>query len=72
MKTSIHNQFLQKAEIRDIQEKKLQELLRYVKNHSPYYQRIFKKQSIGYRTDSTIEGPGFTPHNRQRRPSIVQ
>ncbi|HCL84517.1 MAG TPA: phenylacetate--CoA ligase, partial [Chitinophagaceae bacterium] len=29
-----------------MQEKKLQELLRYVKNHSPYYQRIFKEQSI--------------------------
>ena len=46
MTTSIHNQFLKKAEIRDMQEKKLQELLRYVKNHSPYYQRIFKEQSI--------------------------
>lgn len=46
MNTSIHNQFLRKAEIRDMQEKKLQELLRYVKNHSPYYQRIFKEQSI--------------------------
>jgi phenylacetate-CoA ligase len=46
MNTSIHNQFLQQPEIRDLQEKKLQELLRYVKNHSPYYQRIFKEQSI--------------------------
>jgi phenylacetate-CoA ligase len=46
MKTSQNKNFIQPAEIRDIQEKKLQELLLYVKTHSPYYQNVFKKNHI--------------------------
>jgi phenylacetate-CoA ligase len=39
------NLYLQ-PEIRDIQEKKLQELLQYVKSNSPYYQGIFQTNHI--------------------------
>jgi phenylacetate-CoA ligase len=46
MSSSFHRKFLQRAEILDIQEKKLRELLDYVTVHSPYYQRIFKEQGI--------------------------
>jgi phenylacetate-CoA ligase len=46
MNQTSHKKFIQQPEIRDIQEKKLRELLAYVKNHSPYYQRIFKEKNI--------------------------
>ncbi len=46
MKTADQRKFLQLPEIRDIQERKLQDLLGYLKSNSPYYQRIFKHQSI--------------------------
>jgi phenylacetate-CoA ligase len=46
MSGSSHKKFLQQAEILDIQEKKLRELLDYLTAHSPYYQRIFKEQGI--------------------------
>lgn len=41
-----HNKFIQQAEIRGMQEKKLEELLAYLKSNSPYYQRIFKQNQI--------------------------
>jgi phenylacetate-CoA ligase len=46
MSSPSHKKFLQHAEIRDIQEKKLRELLDYLSDHSPYYQKIFKEQEI--------------------------
>jgi phenylacetate-CoA ligase len=38
--------FLKYPEIREIQEKKLRELLDYIKKESPYYRRIFKELHI--------------------------
>jgi phenylacetate-CoA ligase len=46
MKTSSHYKFLQQPEIRNIQEKKLQDLLVYLKSNSPYYQKIFRQLHI--------------------------
>src|ERR1700719_636438 len=46
MKTSSRYKFLQQPEIRDIQEKKLYDLLVYLKANSPYYQKIFKQLHI--------------------------
>ena len=46
MKTSSRYKFLQQPEIRDIQEKKLHDLLVYLKSNSPYYQKIFKQLHI--------------------------
>ena len=45
---SPNKKFLQQKEIRDIQEKKLRELLEYVGSHSPFYQRIFVEQKIDF------------------------
>ena len=44
-KSNHTNDFLEE-DIRELQEKKLAELLRYVQLHSPYYKRIFKKGQI--------------------------
>jgi phenylacetate-CoA ligase len=38
--------FMQQKDIRNLQEKKLHELLIYLKTHSPYYQDIFRKHQI--------------------------
>ena len=46
MNPSSQIKFLQLPEIRDIQEKKLRELLDYIKTESPYYRRIFKENQI--------------------------
>jgi phenylacetate-CoA ligase len=46
MKTNSDIKFLRQPEIREIQERKLQELLVYLESSSPYYQRIFKKNGI--------------------------
>ncbi len=46
MKILSNKKFLHFPEIRDIQEKKLQELLVYLHAASPYYQRIFKEKQI--------------------------
>jgi len=46
MKPSSQIKFLQQPEIRDIQEKKLRELLDYIKTESPYYRRIFEEHQI--------------------------
>ena len=41
-----NKKFIQRNEIREIQENKLHELLDYLKSNSPYYQRIFKQEQI--------------------------
>jgi phenylacetate-CoA ligase len=46
MNIPAHKKFLRSAEILEIQEKKLQELLIYLKSNSPYYKRVFKQQKI--------------------------
>jgi phenylacetate-CoA ligase len=46
MKTTSDIKFLRQPEIREIQEKKLQDLLVYLDSNSPYYQKIFKKNGI--------------------------
>lgn len=44
-----------KAEIQQFQEKKLQELLQYLKEKSPYYQRIFKENDIDIEKIKTLD-----------------
>lgn len=46
MNTSSPKKFIQQSEIREIQEKKLQELLIYLQLNSPYYQKIFRLHNI--------------------------
>ncbi|HEV3223494.1 MAG TPA: AMP-binding protein [Puia sp.] len=46
MKTFSRKKFLQQPEIRDIQEKKMHDLLVFLKSNSPYYQKIFKQNKI--------------------------
>jgi len=46
MNHSSHKKFIQRKEIRELQENKLQELLAYLKTNSPYYQRIFNQEQI--------------------------
>ena len=46
MNKSSGRKFIQKPEIRDIQEKRLLVLLEYLKSSSPYYQKIFKEHRI--------------------------
>lgn len=43
------------SEIKTFQEQKLQELLRYLNQHSPYYQRVFAKKEIAIDTIQTLE-----------------
>jgi phenylacetate-CoA ligase len=61
MSSSSHKKFLQQAEIRDIQEKKLRELIDYVSAHSPYYQRIFEEQGIDAAQIKKPEDLGLLP-----------
>ena len=42
-------------EIKAFQEQKLQELLTYLKTHSPFYQRLFKKNNINIADLKTLE-----------------
>jgi phenylacetate-CoA ligase len=46
MNPSFNINFPEPPEIRDIQEKKLRDLLIYLKSNSPYYQKLFKKNNI--------------------------
>jgi phenylacetate-CoA ligase len=46
MKTTIHTTFPESPEIRDVQEKKLCELLIYLSKNSPYYKKIFRENQI--------------------------
>ena len=46
MKTSSDKKFIHHPEIRDIQEKRLRELLVYLKSNSPYYKKIFNQYQI--------------------------
>lgn len=42
-------------EIKTFQEEKLKELLKYLENHSPFYQRIFKENNIAISEIQTLE-----------------
>ena len=42
-------------EIKKLQEQKLKEALIYLKDHSPFYQRLFKKYNIHIEKIKTIE-----------------
>lgn len=49
---------IEKSDIQDIkkfQEDKLQELLQYLENHSPFYQRLFKENNIQISDIQTLE-----------------
>jgi len=46
MNMTTHKKFLQQSEIREIQEKKLQELMSYLKSNSPFYKKIFDQHKI--------------------------
>ena len=48
---------VQRKEIREMQENKLQELLSYLKSNSPYYQKIFYTGTNRYSTDSKAGRP---------------
>lgn len=54
MKSATHH-IIQQTEIREIQENKLGKLLEYLKNNSPYYQRIFKQNQIDLQKISRLE-----------------
>src|SRR5450631_2227565 len=53
--------FIQQPEIRDIQEKKLEELMTYLKSNSPYYQKIFKRHQINPEGIRRLEDLVFLP-----------
>ncbi|HEX7869787.1 MAG TPA: phenylacetate--CoA ligase family protein, partial [Chryseobacterium sp.] len=42
-------------EIKTFQEKKLKELLKYLENHSPFYQKLFKENNIAISEIQTLE-----------------
>jgi phenylacetate-CoA ligase len=46
MNTNHHKKFPELTEIKDIQEKKLRELLIYLNSHSPYYKKVFRENQI--------------------------
>ena len=46
MKTPTNKKFIQQAEIRDIQETKMCELLDYLSKNSPYYRLVFEQNKI--------------------------
>jgi phenylacetate-CoA ligase len=50
MNSSAPRKYIQRAEIRDLQEKKLQDILKYLALNSPYYKKIFSQNNI--HTDS--------------------
>jgi phenylacetate-CoA ligase len=55
MNYSSPKRYIQRKEIREIQENKLHELLEYLKSSSPYYKRIFKERQIDIRLIQTLE-----------------
>ncbi len=55
MSQTPQKKFLQQAGIRDIQEKKLREILDYVLLYSPYYKRIFAQHSVVPADIKTLE-----------------
>ena len=61
MSTSIHRKFIQRDEIRQIQEKKLLELLIYLKSNSPYYKRVFNRQQIDINNIKKLEDLNLLP-----------
>ena len=67
MKPSSDKNFPELPEIRKIQEKKLQELLQYLKTHSPYYQNIFEKNQIDITRISGFGWARFTSQPQLRK-----
>jgi phenylacetate-CoA ligase len=61
MNNSSHKKFPDQMEIRSIQEKKMCELLVYLKSHSPYYQKIFKQYKINPDKIRHLEDLSFLP-----------
>ena len=61
MNHSPHKKFIQRKEIREIQENKLHELLAYLKSNSPYYQRIFKQKQIDIHRIQKLEDLELLP-----------
>ncbi len=49
------NTFLNQTEIRELQEKKLRELITYIKQNSPFYQRIFNLHKINPDSIRTLQ-----------------
>ncbi len=61
MKPPSHKKFLQQPEIRDVQEKKMFELLSYLNTNSPYYQKIFRQHKIDPEKFKHLEDLGNIP-----------
>ena len=72
MNHSSHKKFLQQKEIREIQEKKMGELLAYLKSNSPYYQKIFKQHKIDPEEFRQLEDLSNNSNNRKGRSAIIQ
>jgi phenylacetate-CoA ligase len=65
MNYSSHKKFIQRKEIREIQENKLHELLAYLKSNSPYYQKIFKQEQIDINRIKKLEDLELIPTTRK-------
>jgi len=61
MSISVSIPFQPAATIRELQEKKLQELLQYVNAHSPFYQQLFREKQIDIASIKTIAGLAAIP-----------
>ena len=61
MKITSEIKFLRQPEIREIQEKKLQELLVYTESNSPYYQKNFKRNGIDINRITHLEDLAMLP-----------
>ncbi|MEJ0082805.1 MAG: hypothetical protein WDM78_18050 [Puia sp.] len=71
MNHSSHKKFIQRKEIREIQENKLHELLAYLTLNSPYYQRIFNQKQVDINRIKKLGGPRIITNNQQGRPAII-
>ena len=61
MKTSSDKKFIRHPEIREIQEKKLQDLLAYLNSNSPYYKKVFSQHQIDIEKIRQLEDLVFLP-----------
>jgi phenylacetate-CoA ligase len=61
MNHSSHKMFIQRKEIREIQENKLHELIAYLNSNSPYYQRIFQQLQIDIQGIKKLEDLAVLP-----------
>ncbi len=55
MNSSVPRKYMQRTEIRDIQEKKLRDLLGYLALNSPYYQKIFSQHKTDIQQITQLE-----------------